>query len=96
MKFHIDLVKEHWDKLNDKTTRKGKIWTSVAQKLNDKGFIIQSTKPGQTCSQKWQNLLKAYNKFNTKVNATGSGSDVLDHKPPFYDEIPEISGNSHI
>lgn len=60
--------------------------------LNRLGYTIKSAKPGTSCSQKWQNLLKPYSKFNAEITKTGSGADVLDHKPPYYEEIMDIVG----
>lgn len=82
--------KKLWPKFNDNVTKKKTLWDQIANSMKDKGYLVPGKDPWKTCSQKWQNLMKAYKKYT--LNETGSGADVLDNKPSFYDEIQDIIG----
>ncbi|KAK4009748.1 hypothetical protein OUZ56_018894 [Daphnia magna] len=61
----------------------------------ENGFQIKTPDPGKSAQQKWNNLNKEYKKFVLAAKGTGGGEDVLDCKPPFFDEIEKILGKGN-
>ncbi len=81
----VALVKDKWSKLSDGVSKKHLIWDEIAAELHTNGFRTNpNIKPGVVCSQKWNNLLKEYKTFIQLSEKTGSGADVLEHKPQFF------------
>ena len=88
----IGYMKVYWSKFNDSLTAKKDVWKAIAGKMLFKYHL--GTDPTEKCRLKWRNLWDAYKKYVQRCERTGSGLDVVDGVPPFYDQLIEIVGSN--
>ena len=89
-------MRVRWVHLCDNTTSKKTIWQEIGARMQSEFNYDLGKDPGAKCSQKWKNLQKKMKEYAIKCQQTGSGADVLEGKPDFYDEIMEIMGGETI
>ncbi|XP_045028979.1 uncharacterized protein LOC123471526 isoform X1 [Daphnia magna] len=94
-KVFLKIVEHYWPRLCDSKTKNSGLWQEIAIKMLENGFQIKAPDPGKSAQQKWNNLNKEYKKFVLAAKGTGGGEDVLDCKPPFFDEIEKILGKGN-
>lgn len=84
----MEQIKQRWNGLTDKITKKQSICTEIANTL-------VAFKPGLQplqCDQKWRNLKETVKAYTDNQSTTGRGKM---NKPDFFDEIMDILGDSH-
>ena len=88
----LENVKLKWKQLNDNVTTKKEIWKEIANVLSQSYDLGKDG--GEKCRLKWRGWWDGYKKYVLECEKTGSGQDVLDNKPPFYEMIHEIVSSS--
>lgn len=90
MIFLLGLLEDNWESLSDLKTSKKLIWDLIANGLEESGFTLRGTNPGQTCKNKWENLRKDYRSYLSKFQQTGSRASDTQKKPKFFDAIEKF------
>ena len=74
-------------KLKDKRSMKKSIWKDIAEKLNRRGFKLNTDYPGDKVHQKWRNMEREYRSCIEHKKKTGERNK---KQPEFFDELHKI------
>lgn len=89
----VELVKEHWPKLNSTIIKSKTVWAAIAKKFSDEPFNYDLGKnPTKKIVQKWQNLQSDYKEYVAKEKQTGQGADETEILPPYHAELDAFLG----
>jgi len=80
------------NKLKDKRSKKKSIWKNIAEKLNKRGFKLNTDYPGEKVHQKWRNMEREYRSYIEHKKKTGEGNK---KQPEFFDELHKIFSVRH-
>jgi hypothetical protein len=89
----IDLVKQNYQKLCDKSHRTLDMFAIIANEIELLGYYFSRT--GETSHKlkvKWRNFRSTRKAYMDKISATRSAVDVLKKKPSYYDEMELLLG----
>lgn len=84
-KLLIEEIKVHMLLLSNKNCIVKKIWTKIANNINEKGYNITF----EQCAVKWKNLKRKYHSVKDNNNRTGRGRECWE----YFDEIDNFMSN---
>jgi hypothetical protein len=90
----IEIVSspEFAKKLKDKSSKKKSIWKDIAEKLNKRGFKLNTDYPGEKVHQIWRNMEREYRSYIEHKKKTGEGNK---KQPEFFDKLHKIFSVRH-
>ena len=90
----IEIVSspEFAKKLKDKSSKKKSIWKDIAERLNKRGFKLNTDYPGEKVHQIWRNMEREYRSYIEHKKKTEEGNK---KQTEFFDELHKIFSVRH-